>query len=144
MFGYRLMRDADHAALVAELAASRAETKAANDALVKALIELGEAKAIARSSQTAADHQRVEANTARMNLAQLQNRMTGVPQVVPQIQKGSPLAPVDLGAGVDMFEDVGDERAREMAEKGLLHDSPIPPFPSAAELSNVGAATATE
>ena len=129
MFGYRLVREKDWDRLQAELHSERAKTEAL-------LREMSDAKASAKSNATAADHLTLRANVLETEAAALRHKLTGLPQVAPQIGKGSPLMSEQLGAGVDLFADVGDERADELGKAGLLHDiEPFDVMPSAKDLT---------
>lgn len=134
MFGYRLIREADWAALHADLAAVRAEGRAAQDQYTGALVQLAGARASAESRATANDHLTMQLNTAMLERAQLMARVTGMPAVAPQIGTGNPLSAEGIGAGVDLFEDVGDAKALELEKRGLLAHTPGTAFPSAAAL----------
>ena len=61
---------------------------------------------------------------------------TGLPAIAPQLAKGQPLEGSAIGAGVDLFEDIGDARALSLRDRGILHDDvPIPDPPAAAALT---------
>ncbi len=137
MFGYRLLRESDYDRLVSQLDAARAEIALLQDTRVALLREVSEATADARSKKTAADHLEMGFNEAKMNLGVMTARMTGIPQTVPQVGKGTPLNAEAIGAGTDLFEDVGDERAEDLRSKGLLHEEPSMPFPSAESLAPI-------
>ncbi len=137
MFGYRLLREKDYDRLVSQLDDARAEIALLQDTRVVLLREISEANATARSKATAADHLEMGFNEAKMNLGVMTARLTGVPQTVPQVGKGTPLNAEALGAGTDLFEDVGDERADDLRQKGMLHDEPSMPFPSAESLAPI-------
>jgi len=142
MFGYRLLREADYVELKTELASVRAALIAAHLDHAKTLTLLADAKATAAARASANDHLVVAVNESKMELGQLRAKITGVPSVVPQIGKGNPLSAEGIGAGVDLFSDVGDEKARELAERGMLHDTPdTMPLPSGAALSDLEGAT---
>lgn len=133
MFGYRLLRESDYDRLLDDLGLARLEADTAKSAQIDALIALADAKANAQSRATAVDHLTMSLNTVNLELGQLRSKITGLPTIVPQIGKGNPLSAEGIGAGADLFEDVGDARAKDLADRGLLHD--IPAFPSAAALS---------
>ena len=135
MFGYRLMREADYAELRRELADVRAQLLCAHLEHARALGDMAEAKATAAARASANDHLTMQLNTVSMEVGQLRAKITGIPSIVPQIGKGSPLSAESIGAGVDLFSDVGDERARDLAARGLLHDTPEIAVPTAAALS---------
>lgn len=130
MFGYRLLRESDYDRLVEQLDLARAEVSSLQEQRVTLLREVAEATANARSKATAADHLEMGFNEAKMNLGVMTAKLTGVPQTVPQVGKGTPLQAEGIGAGVDIFEDVGDERAEELRQKGMLHDDQSLAFPS--------------
>lgn len=129
MFGYRLVRENDWDRLQTELVGNRAKVEAL-------LRELTETAAVARSKMTAADHMTLRVNALETEAATLRHKLTGLPQVAPQIGKGTPIMSEALGAGADLFADVGDERADELRAAGLLHEEvPAIDYPSAHELS---------
>lgn len=134
MFGYRLLRESDYDRLVAQLDAARAEVTSLQDARAVLIAQVGEAKASERSKASAVDHLTVAANEARMDAGQLRAKLTGIPSTVPQLGTGTPLNAEGIGAGVDLFSDVGDERAEELRNRGLLHDDAPLLFPSAESL----------
>jgi hypothetical protein len=158
MFGYRLLRDADYDRLLSDRLALEQEVRrlqTAHHDTVSALHqtlcdrmdlergvqaklsdELSAAKAEARSKSTMADLLTTRINVLEQEVALLRNRVTGLPQVVPQIGKGTPIQSAIDGAGADIFEDVGDSRAADLQARGLLHEAePLVPFPSAAVLT---------
>ena len=65
--------------------------------------------------------------TTRVNVletesAQHRHQQTGLPTLAPQIGRGNPIQNAMLGAGVDLFSDVGDDEAARLAADGMLHD----------------------
>jgi len=133
MFGYRLVRERDYERLLETLAADKVEIRQLHAAQADTLREFARLSADAARGTTAAAHLTVMHNTAAMERAQLQNKITGVAAVAPQLGHGNPL----MADGLDMFNDVGDERAREMEAAGQLS----PSFPSAADLTAAAADT---
>lgn len=137
MFGYRLLREADFDRLQAELVERRTRELNLQADLLKSARECS-------AAQTRGDMLITRVNVLEQEYAALRNKLTGLPAIAPSIEKGQPLRASEIGANVDLFEDVGDEKARELAEAGLLHDpGPTVEFPSAADLSAaaVGAAS---
>lgn len=130
MFGYRLVREEDWAALQAELRAARAKSDVLREDVARAHAERATARALYESIIA-------RTNVLELEAAQYRNKLTGLPAVAPQLAKGNPLSGSGIGAGVDLFEDVGDERANDMRERGLLHtEEPVPDPPDAATLSS--------
>ncbi len=143
MFGYRLLRDADYSEMKSELATARAAVIAAHLEHAKTLTQLAEAKATAAARASANDHLVMSVNESKLELGQLRAKVTGMPAIVPQIGKGAPLSAEGIGAGVDLFEDVGDDRARDLGARGLLHDDQaIGAMPAGSELSSLDGDTA--
>lgn len=129
MFGYRLLRERDFDRLQQELV----ETRTRELHLQADLLESTRKESAA---QTRGDMLITRVNVLEQEYAALRNKLTGLPAIAPSIEKGQPLRASEIGANVDLFEDVGDEKARELGEAGLLHDtSPTVEFPSAAQLS---------
>lgn len=129
MFGYRLCRERDFDQLQADLVATRTRELNLQAELLKSARECS-------AAQTRGDFLITRVNVLEQEYAQLRNKLTGLPAIAPTIEKGQPLRASEIGANVDLFEDVGDEKARELGEAGLLHDtSPVVNFPSAADLS---------
>lgn len=130
MFGYRLLRETDFDALLADLRAARA----AADALqAQLLVITGERS----SAKTMYEGLIPRINQLEMENAQFRNKVTGLPAVAPQLARGNPLEGSAIGAGVDLFEDVGDTRARDMRDKGLLSGDDEPEaLPTAAAMSS--------
>ena len=133
MFGYRLVRERDHDAAQAELSRLHAKVDELHGTHVALAMQLAEAKATALSRATSIDLMTVQLNTAQMESAQYRARLTGAPAIAPQIVgRGSPLGGEGIGAGADLFEDVGDERAAELIKAGQLDPPPdMVAFPAA-------------
>ena len=136
MFKRRIIRDDDYARLLSDIegfktliSAQRAEI----DALRERLID---AEASKRSAQTMRDGLVTRVNQLETESASLRHKLTGLPTIAPQIERGNPLRASEIGAGVDLFEDVGDDKAKQLREAGLLHDPVDPlPFPRAADMT---------
>ena len=141
MFGYRLIRDADYLALRDETASDRRSAQLkieSQSARIEAILrELGEAKSHAAARGAMYDLIAVRVNILEHDNATLRSKVTGLPTIAPSIGKGSPIDSTSLGAGVDLFADVGDEQADRLRNEGILHDdlSTLPPMPSAADLA---------
>lgn len=116
MFGYRIVRDREYDAVVADLRLQR-------DKIEALLRELAEAKAGERSKSTLADLAIMRQNVLEQQLALDAHARTGRPQAVASLGKGSPIVSDAIGAGVDLFEDVGNEKADELRKVGLLHEA---------------------
>lgn len=136
MFGYRLVRQSEidllhatHAAQLHTLANEVRRLQADREALWERLSDARE-KAAARGSLV--DMLTMSKNVLEMEVAQLRSKLTGLPAVVPQMGKASPTASTDLGATASLFDDVGDDLARELKAKGLLADDLAEDLPSAA------------
>lgn len=130
MFGYRLLRERDYDRLQTQLVEERTRNLDLQASLLQSARE-------AASAQTHRDQLVTRVNVLEAESAQLRHKLTGLPTIAPQIEKGRPLRASEIGAGVDLFEDVGDEKARELRDAGLLHDdlAPMPEFPSAEAMS---------
>lgn len=129
MFGLRLVRKADHDRLIA----AYDEERRANVALRERLIET---TAQAQARAMTADWLTVRTNQLEAENAGLRHKLTGTPQIAPQIGKGRPIDAANLGVGADLYEDPGDQQAERMAAAGLLHeDAIVAPLPSAAALT---------
>jgi len=151
VLGYRLLRDADFdemrqkiAALTDKLDAARvAHAATLSDAIKTHGTEVRElSSALAASKSSAASRLALyeslvgRANQLEMENAQYRNRVTGLPAIAAQIQKGSPLSESAIGAGVDLFADVGDDEARKLEDRGLLHrNGEAIRLPAAADLT---------
>jgi hypothetical protein len=144
MFGYRLIRDADFLDLRTTTAADRQASQTKIDAQtekIEALLrENGTLKAQAASRAAMYDLIVTRVNLLEHDNATLRNKVTGLPTLVPSIGKGSPIDSASLGAGVDLFADVGDDEAMRLRHEGILHDEGVqlPPAPSAADLAPGG------
>jgi hypothetical protein len=129
MFGYRLIREADYAKLMAERVGLSADRVALLRELATLARDFG-------SKATMADLLTVRVNVLELEAAQRRHDETGLPATAPQIGRGTPLQNAALGAGVDMFSDVGDENADKLRAAGMLHDDDpfdLPP-PAARDL----------
>lgn len=153
MFGYRLVREADFDALRQELAAARASVdvirakywgdyiavlKDHERDVAQVSSVLLAAKEQAASRLAMLELQSTRVNQLELENAQHRHRETGLPAVAPQVVKGSPLVSDKIGAGVDLFADVGDDAAADLESRGLLHGPPkhqIDPFPTGADLT---------
>lgn len=123
MLGYRLVRDRDWDDLRAERAALLARIDTLQAHVLELVASEARASADASSAKTKADLLIVDLNHARQQAAIFEHRVTGLPAMAPQIVSGQPRRSEALGAGVDLFEDVGEEAAKELARDGLLHDA---------------------
>jgi hypothetical protein len=129
MLGYRIVREADFTALVDELREVRA-------ARIQLLQQLNDAAAEARSKATMADLLITRCNVLEKQNAIYLSRITALPHDAAAIAKGSPVSSAALGAGADLFEDVGDEAAARLKDRGLLHDAEeVLPFPAARDIA---------
>ena len=89
-----------------------------------------------RSAKTLYEALLSRLNQLELENAQYRNKLTGLPAIAPQLAKGQPLEGSAIGAGVDLFEDIGDARALSLRDRGILHDDvPIPDPPAAAALT---------
>lgn len=136
MFGYRLIRERDYDRLLETIDADKGEIRQLHKAVADTLRECAQLSATAAGKTATAAHLEVMHNAASMERANLLNKITGVPAVAPQLGHGNPL----MSDGVNMFEDVGDARAREMEAAGQLTPAPFA-FPSAADLTAAAAGT---
>lgn len=136
MFGFKWVRADDYERVIAEKNAA-SETIAAerreNAALRERLIDAEGQRA---SACTMRDMLVTRINVLEEENATMRHKITGLPTIAPKIEKGSPLNQSAMGAQVDLFEDVGDDKARDLAERGLLHRDEEPPlYPGAADLT---------
>lgn len=132
MFGYRLLRDRDYDAITSEVSKLREKVEALQEIRAGLLGELATATAKSESRGAHLDSMLPVMNKAIHDAAQMQAKLTGVPISAPQVGRGNPLM-AEGGAGVDLFNDVGDEKANELEKMGLLSTGAS--FPSAAELA---------
>lgn len=132
MFRYRLIRDRDYDAVQAEIVKLRDKVDALQEIRAELLSQVAIATAKAEARGAHLDSMLPVMNKAIHDAAQLQSKLTGVPALAPQVGRGNPLM-AEGGAGVDLFNDVGDEKAAELGKMGLLSEGPG--FPSAAELA---------
>jgi hypothetical protein len=137
MFGYRLLRDADYSRLLTAADAKDAEIHRLNDVIVKMHERVTSTTSEARSKATMADLMAMRANVLEREAATMRQKLTGLPQIAPEVGKGSPLSSDAMGAGFALLEDVGDAAAEDLIRKGLLHDEdPGGAMPSAAALTD--------
>jgi hypothetical protein len=134
MFGYRLLRDRDFDAMKVEVSSLREKVEGLQEIRAGLLRELATATATAESRGAHLDSMLPVMNKAIHDAAQLQSKLTGLPMSAPQVGRGNPLM-AEGGAGVDLFNDVGDDRAAELEKMGLLS---TPSFPHAADLAPTG------
>lgn len=136
MFGHRWLRETDYDNLISW---NRTLIGQANELLhEKTLLleRLIDAEAAKRSAMSMRDTIVTRVNQLEEESAMLRHKLTGLPQLAPKIERGSPLRASEIGAGVDLFEDVGDDKAKDLREAGLLHEERAAlPFPSAAALT---------
>lgn len=137
MFGYRLIREKDYDAQQARFEALSGRIDKLTDDNVALLMQLANVKAIAAAKTATNDHMKTRLNVVELEAAHLRNKMTGVPAIAPQIGTGNPLSAEGIGAGADLFEDVGDTRAAELEATGMIEAADRTDFPSAADLSDV-------
>lgn len=129
MFGYRLLRERDFDRLQEELVERRTRELSLQADLLQSTRECAAAQAHRDSLVT-------RVNVLEQEYAQVRHKLTGLPTVAPQIERGQPLRASEIGANVDLFEDVGDDEARRLSEAGLLHETLAPlDFPRAADVS---------
>jgi hypothetical protein len=136
MLGFTLVRTLDYDRLVREKTVAEAiiaDERRENTALRERLIGFEGQRA---SACTMRDMLVTRVNVLEEECAVLKHKLTGLPQIAAKIEKGSPIASSAMGAQVDLFEDVGDEKAQDLKDRGLLHADDAPPlFPSAADLT---------
>lgn len=123
MFGYRLVRDADWADLRADRDAAIAKLDRANNVILVLTASESTARAEAAGAKVKAELLTVDLNLARHERAVYQHKLTGLPAVTASIVSGQPRRSEALGAGVDLFDDVGEEAAQVLEREGLLHRS---------------------
>ena len=123
MFGYRLVRDADWERLRDErdLAIIKADVFQERTLLLTA--SEATARAEAAGAKTKAEFLTVDLNLARHERAVYQHKLTGLPAITASIVSGQPRRSEALGAGVDLFDDVGEEAAQVLEREGLLSQS---------------------
>jgi len=127
MFGYRLIREADFTKL-SDRREQLEETRAG------LLGQIAQLTASAASKAAMVDLLTTRVNVLEKNAAMKAHAETGLPQHVAEIGRGTPLVSPGLGAGADLFEDVGDQRAEQLRAQGLLHDQDDMPLPTARDL----------
>ena len=132
MFGYRLIRDRDYDAIQAEVSKLREKVDALQETRAELLAQLAVSAAKAEARGAHLDSMIPVMNKAIHDAAQMQSKLTGLPIQAPQVGRGNPLM-AEGGAGIDLFNDVGDEKANELSQMGLLSTGAS--FPSAAELA---------
>jgi len=115
MWGYRWIRASEYAELKSDL-------KKAQGDVVTLLSTLSSARIGQASKSTMAEMLTIRVNQLEHELATLKHHATGLPVMVASIGKGTPMQNAALGAGADLFEDVGDEAAEKLRADGLLHD----------------------
>lgn len=128
MFGYRFIR-AD------ELDQLRAEVRRLQDTQIALLQEKATLTGQFATKATMADMLTTRVNVLELEAAQARHQKTGLPAVAPQIGRPSAVESAALGAGVDLFEDVGDKEAERLKGAGLLHEAGEFELPSARELA---------
>lgn len=114
MWGYRLVRDADWAAMLAELADMRTRERAL---MTGRAIDAGDAAA----AKTRADFMTVRNHVLESNLATLEQKWLGVPRTLATVHE-TPTNTNPMAEGLLSLEDVGDAQAAELKAKGMLHD----------------------
>lgn len=136
MFGFRIVRQADLDREREDRQALQTEIHGLNATIIALHERLTTNAADTASAKTMRDMLVTRINVLEEECAVLKHKLTGLPQIAPKIEKGSALTATPLGAQVDLFEDVGDLKASELRDKGLLHeDEPPPLFPGAADLT---------
>lgn len=138
----RVLREDEYQRLLAAVTHEREASAAllsVGDVLRERLIEAARALG---SAQTMRDLLITRVNVLEQEVATLRQRATGIPQIAPQIERGAALDASAAGAGLDLFEDVGDAKARDLRVRGLMHeeaprddDSDAIAWPSAADLT---------
>lgn len=138
----RLLREDEYQRLLAMIATCQEEIAAlisVGDVLRERLIEAAGDLGAARTMR---DMLITRVNVLETEVATLRQKQTGIPQIAPQIERGAALDASAAGAGLDLFADVGDERALELRDRGLIHEdrprndeSDDVAWPSAAELT---------
>lgn len=132
MFGLRIVREDDLMFARAEKVGLDNEIRTLHDKIEALHVRLTKDAAQTASACTMRDMLVTRVNCLEEECAVLKHKLTGLPQIAPKIEKGSALASSAMGAQVDLFEDVGDEKARELQDKGLLHADEAPPLMSGA------------
>lgn len=136
MFGHRWLREDEHQRLLGIIDAQEGalgDLHFKNYELMERLIA---AEGTMRAAQAMRDVMVTRLNQLEEESAMLRHKLTGLPQIAPKIERGLPLRASEIGAGVDLFEDVGDEKAHELQQSGLLHETgETPAFPTAENLT---------
>jgi hypothetical protein len=127
MIGYRLIRS--H-----ELDELKAALRDAQETRIVLLREVATLTGESRAKATMSDFLTTRVNILELEAAQRRQQQTGLPTVAPQIGRPTAVESAQLGAGVDIFEDVGDQEADRLSKAGLLHDAPTLDLPSARDL----------
>lgn len=136
MLKRRIIRESDYDGLIDQIRLDQAKIDALHETIGAMQERLIEAEASKRSAMTMRDVLVTRVNQLEEESATLRHKLTGLPQIAPKIERGSPLRSSEIGAGVDLFEDVGDDKARQLHDQGLLHEeAPIEPLAGAAELT---------
>src|SRR5215831_984462 len=145
MFGYRLIRESDYDELKAEVASLRATLLESHAASAEALLTVKAAAietridAATKSKDTMIDMMSIRLNALEREAAHRRHAETGLAAIAPTIGVegvGQPIRSAIEGAAPDLWDDMGDERVRQLRANGLIHpddDRPIPPFEGAAE-----------
>jgi len=120
MIGYRLIRSDEYA-----------ELRGHRTTVMDLLKQLGDLREKLGVKTAMVDLLTMRVNVLEANEAQMKHQVAGAPVAFAQLGKGSPVVNARLGAGVDLFEDVGDEEAQRLKDLGMLHedafDVPLPP-----------------
>lgn len=125
MFGYRLVRTDEFD-----------ELRSHRQRVLTLLEQIGELKGQLGTRTAMVDLLTMRVNVLEQNAALREHAATGQPVAVAQIGKGSPTVNARLGAGTDLFEDVGDDEADRLKQLGMLHDDDGDfTMPAAAELA---------
>lgn len=119
MFGWRLVRSTEWTAAQVKI-----------ERLYERVVQLS-AEAGAKGAEATMALARL--NAMEHESALLRHKLSGIPAVAPSVSPGGGsihgtpnLADLPMqsqvGAGMDLYSDVGDRRAKELAERNLLHD----------------------
>jgi ElaB/YqjD/DUF883 family membrane-anchored ribosome-binding protein len=133
MFGYRLVRDADWRELRDEQARTLAALFAAHERILALTGSEATARAEAAGAKTKAELLTVDLNLARHERATYQHKLTGLPALTANIVSGQPRRSEALGAGVDLYDDVGNDVAEVLEREGLLGATDYGPLDLEAE-----------
>ena len=128
---YRVLREDEFQRLLKIADDKDLEIRRLNDKMLAMHERVTSTTAEARAKAMMADLLTLRTNVLEREAATARHKATGLPQIAPEIAKGSPLMSSEMGAGFDLMEDAGDARAEEMRARGLLHDQETDPEPTA-------------